>query len=230
MSLTLDEFERGVLYNSYHEQEIKEISLYFLKEHGKIKNSLHVDLSTVLHANLIDIVVDYIVKKHNPYKILKIVCSCRGYSLNDYTVEELKEFISEGWDINFLGKYNHWDHLITPLLYACMTGRYSFIEFYLKHGADPNIADSRGYSTLSLILHKYFNHIPDQSEIAKKYINLLRKYDVSFKLTPFILKCLTFEYLDSCGVIEDFNVQIGEPMNIITAYGPAIRTTIKEIK
>lgn len=110
-------------------------------------------------------------------------------SQSHLTDEIVKAFISVGWNINALIKYD--EELIndTPLNYACISRDYNTIKLLLENGANPNTKGENKINAFeSIFLGEECNG--DDWENVAKIIRLLRKYNVDMKMDRWVLLSL----------------------------------------
>ena len=65
-----------------------------------------------------------------------------------YSIETLKKIIQRGVNINHVNSKSE-----TALLLACYTAQSDSVKFLLENGADPNICDAKGYTSLHAAVH-----------------------------------------------------------------------------
>ena len=162
------------------------ISLYFLKEYTMIKEVLDKHLLYVPNP-LLKIILDYTVIKADPQKILETEVEGYGLVLSIIGLNNLHQFIDEGWDINALGIYSNAFNYgykyakSTPLIFACMGSPcqwsyvYNKIKFYLDNGADINIKNENGLDVVFIIKRRHSGQFWADKDILK-CINLLLHY------------------------------------------------------
>lgn len=140
----IDECDGYIDDENRNYQKIAKLSIAFLKEHTIIKETLYSLLSFTIPIDLINMIINYTVEKANPQKVLEISSNTQTFSINNYTIEQLQEFIYEGWDINALGEYHQYYYdselgKTTPFLAACENEQHDLMDFYSEHGADAYI-------------------------------------------------------------------------------------------
>lgn len=63
----------------------------------------------------------------------------------NYEPTEIAKLVNKGYDIDMQDKLGR-----TALMYAIMQGNHKVVEYLLEAGADPNIADKRGWTALKI--------------------------------------------------------------------------------
>lgn len=198
--LSMNDYKKQIS-KLYGERDAVNLSLKMLKQYTIIRQTLREISYIYIPDVIISIIIDII--KDDPQEILEIsVYECM-YILDEYTKDELLEFVNEGWDLNKLGKYpNDSSCLTTPLISASEWRNIDLMKFYLEHGANPDIIDSAGYNALTTVLLGHNIWYISRPEKAKKCVDLLRKYNVKFEITEYHEE-FTPEYLKDYGIGEN---------------------------
>ncbi len=208
-------------------QEIVTSSLEFLEEYTVISNVCHkllIDKSLPnrkrketqsnifnIPTDLINIIINYVVKKADPQEILEICINNaftgnhlrKYFSIQCYNFKQLNKFIVEGWDINKLGYYYKKDinKKITPLMFACNIRNYNLIRFLLTEGANTNIDDEYGNNVLFYVLAIYID-FPNALNNGVKIFRLLENHGTKLNIkNNWNDYGITPEYLKKYGII-----------------------------
>ena len=166
-------------------EHYNDIAKYFIDENIDIcfdNNIYSSPFSAAIYSNNFEM-IDYLIKNGRIFRVYKPFPNPISIACEFSSLEMVKFLVDYGFNINYIGKDG-----IPPLLIAVDNGKYSYVEYLLKSGADPNIQLLK-WSPLSMAcMKKYF-------DIAK----LLIHYGANYKnLLPIVC---SLEELDDNNII-----------------------------
>lgn len=141
-----------------------------------------------------------------PGKQLKIFAKLLYYNGDSLSEKDVVYFVQQGMDVNGFTKEFYTDSggKTTALNAACEYRYVHLIDALLKHGADVNLTDERGWSPLDNLLWGHSADSPGDYDTVEECVRIMAQYPLVRSILRETREEVCEEYIGESGYMREF--------------------------